>query len=117
LLEATETSDGLVDQVLDFLFIPHIGAHKFGLSAEFAQFSGQLLAFLVRRPETMTRAPSRAKARAVARPMPVRAPVISTAMDFTTEPTSPHPYKKLLSARGYVGGSVHIIFLWLCIDD
>jgi hypothetical protein len=47
LLEATETSDGLVDQVLDFLFMPHIGAHKFGLSAEFAQFSGQLLAFLV----------------------------------------------------------------------
>ncbi|HVH88098.1 MAG TPA: hypothetical protein VM912_15360 [Terriglobales bacterium] len=39
-IEATETSDDLVDEVLDFLFMPHIGAHKFGLSAEVAQFSG-----------------------------------------------------------------------------
>ena len=39
-VEATETSDGLVDEVLDFLFMPHIGAQKFGLSAELAQFSG-----------------------------------------------------------------------------
>jgi hypothetical protein len=31
-------SDGLVDELLDFLFKPHIGAHKFGLSAELAQF-------------------------------------------------------------------------------
>jgi hypothetical protein len=31
---------GLVDEVLDFLFLPHIGAHKFGFSAEVAQFSG-----------------------------------------------------------------------------
>src|SRR5271165_4731688 len=46
-VEATETGDGLVDEVLDFLFMPHIGAQKFGLSAELAQFSGQLLAFIV----------------------------------------------------------------------
>jgi hypothetical protein len=39
-VEATETSDSLVDEVLDFLFMPHIGAQKFGLSAELAQFSG-----------------------------------------------------------------------------
>src|SRR6202049_38723 len=39
-IEATETSDGLVDEVLDFLFMPHIGAVKFGLSAELAQFTG-----------------------------------------------------------------------------
>ena len=41
-LEATETSDGLVDEVLDFLFMPHIGAVKFGLRAELAQFTGLL---------------------------------------------------------------------------
>ncbi len=39
-VEATETSDDLVDEVFDFLFMPHVGAHKFGLSAEVAQFSG-----------------------------------------------------------------------------
>jgi hypothetical protein len=46
-VEATETSDGLIDEVLDFLFMPHIGTQRFGLSAEFAQFSGQLLTFIV----------------------------------------------------------------------
>jgi hypothetical protein len=35
-VEATETSDGLVNEVLDFLFMPHIGAHKLRLSAELA---------------------------------------------------------------------------------
>jgi hypothetical protein len=39
-VEATETSDDLVDEVPDFLLMAHIGAHKFGFSAEVAQFSG-----------------------------------------------------------------------------
>jgi len=39
-VEATETSDDLVDEVFDFLFMPHVGAHKFGLSTKVAQFSG-----------------------------------------------------------------------------
>ena len=39
-VEATETSNDLVDETLDFLFMPHVGAHKFGLSAEVAQFNG-----------------------------------------------------------------------------
>src|SRR5882724_9962824 len=39
-IEASETSDDLVHEVLDFLFMPHVGAHKFGLSAEVAQFFG-----------------------------------------------------------------------------
>jgi hypothetical protein len=39
-VEATETSNGLVNEVFHFLFMPYIGAHKFGLSAEVAQFSG-----------------------------------------------------------------------------
>jgi hypothetical protein len=46
-VEAPETSDRPVHEVLDFLFMPHIGAVKFGLSAELAQFSGQLLSFIV----------------------------------------------------------------------
>jgi hypothetical protein len=39
-VEAAETSDGLLDEVLDILFMPNIGAVKFGLSAELAQFTG-----------------------------------------------------------------------------
>jgi hypothetical protein len=39
-VEAAETSDDLVDEVFDFLFMPHISAQKFGFSAEFAQLSG-----------------------------------------------------------------------------
>ena len=39
-IEAAETIDDLVDEVLDFLFMPNVGAHKFGLSAERAKFSG-----------------------------------------------------------------------------
>ena len=39
-VEATETSDDLVDEIFDFLFMPYIGTHEFGLSPEVAQFSG-----------------------------------------------------------------------------
>jgi hypothetical protein len=39
-VETTETSDGLVDETFDFVVMAHIGAYKFGLSAEVAQFSG-----------------------------------------------------------------------------
>jgi hypothetical protein len=39
-VEPTETTDDLVDEGLDFLFMPHVGAHKFGLNAELAQFLG-----------------------------------------------------------------------------
>src|SRR5207245_5871951 len=46
-VEAIETSDDLVDEVLDFLFMPHVGAHKFGFAAEAAQFLGQLLTFII----------------------------------------------------------------------
>jgi hypothetical protein len=46
-VHAAETCDGLFDEVFDFLFMPHIGAHKSGFSAEVAQLSGQLLAFIV----------------------------------------------------------------------
>jgi hypothetical protein len=42
-VQAAETGNDLVDEVFNFLFIPHVGAQKFGLSSEGAQFSGQLL--------------------------------------------------------------------------
>jgi len=38
-VEAAEPSDGLVDKVLHFLFMPNIGAHEFGLRAPLAKFS------------------------------------------------------------------------------
>jgi len=46
-IESTETSDDLVDKGLDFLFMPHVGAHKFGLSAELSQFLGYASDFIV----------------------------------------------------------------------
>src|SRR4029077_2974294 len=46
-VEATETSDDLVDKVLDLVFVPHIDAHKFAVSAEVAEFTGKFLTFIV----------------------------------------------------------------------
>lgn len=46
-VQATETSNGLVDEVFDFVVMAHIGAYKFGLGPEVAQFSGQLLTLIV----------------------------------------------------------------------
>jgi hypothetical protein len=46
-VEASETSDDLVDEVLDFIFMPNIRADEFGVSTEVAKFGGQLLAFIV----------------------------------------------------------------------
>ena len=58
--------------------MPHIGAQKFGLSSEVAQFRDELLTFIVvpagnYDPCSITR-----EGQAVARPMPVSAPVIKT---------------------------------------
>ena len=39
-IDATEMSNGLVDEVLDFVLMAHIGAYEFSLRAEVAQFSG-----------------------------------------------------------------------------
>jgi LysR family hca operon transcriptional activator len=53
------------------------GGHEFRLGAAVAQFGTKAPPASARRPETTTRPPSCAKANAVARPMPVSAPVIS----------------------------------------
>jgi len=39
-VEETETSNGLVDEGFDFVFVTHIGSYKIFLSAEVTQFSG-----------------------------------------------------------------------------
>src|ERR1700722_4570113 len=46
-VQTTETSNGLVDEVFDFVFMAHISAHKFGLGAEVAQLSSQLLTCII----------------------------------------------------------------------
>src|SRR6266852_5206244 len=45
-IQATKTRDGLVNQSSYFGFVTHVGAYEFGLSAEFAEFSDELRAFL-----------------------------------------------------------------------
>jgi hypothetical protein len=69
---------GLVDQVAHVLLAAYIGADELRFRTVVADFTDQLLASSSRRPETTTRAPSLANARAVARPIPVSAPVIKT---------------------------------------
>jgi hypothetical protein len=49
----------------------HVEAEEFGIEAHAAAFSVQHLAFFIPRPAITMRVPSRAKASAVARPMPV----------------------------------------------
>src|SRR6266852_5358960 len=46
-IQATKTRDGLVNQSSYFGFVTHVRAYKFGLSADFAEFSDELRAFLV----------------------------------------------------------------------
>jgi hypothetical protein len=43
----TKARDGLIDQAAYIVLVSHIGAQKFGLSAELAEFSDQLLAFII----------------------------------------------------------------------
>ena len=56
--------------------VAHVGAHEFGFGAERAQFVGERLAGVVAAAGDDEAGAVAAKASAVARPMPVRAPVI-----------------------------------------
>jgi hypothetical protein len=44
-VEASETSDDLVDEVLDFIFMPNIRADEFGVSTEVAKFGAACTVF------------------------------------------------------------------------
>jgi hypothetical protein len=46
-IQAAEARDGLINQAAYIGFVTHVGAYKFGFSAEFTEFSNQLLTFLV----------------------------------------------------------------------
>jgi len=88
--------DGLVDQFADLIVMTNVGLDKLGFGAEATKFASRALPSTSLRPETTTRAPSRAKAKAVARPMPVKAPVIRTTGTLMTVP----PLKQLSCAGG-----------------
>ena len=78
-IQTTEARDGPIDQTAHIVFAAHIGTNEFRFAAEAAQAQrptpGRLSSW---RPETTTRLPSRASAKAAARPIPVNAPVIKT---------------------------------------
>ena len=77
-VQTAEALQRLIDQVADIVFMAHVGAPILRLRAEPAKFSDELLTGFVAASGHHDAAPSRAKAIAVARPMPVRAPVINT---------------------------------------
>ena len=78
-VEPAKARDSLVDQIAHVILVAHVGTDERGFGAEAAQLG--LRAPCLRLPggrTTTTFAPSLAKATAVARPMPVKAPVIKT---------------------------------------
>jgi hypothetical protein len=79
-IEPPEALNGFIDQVAHLAVMPNVGAGEFGLCADRAELSDQLGAVSPWRPETTIWSPSLAKARAVARPIPVSAPVIKTTV-------------------------------------
>jgi hypothetical protein len=77
-VEPAEDLDGPVDQRADVVLDRDVGADVLGPATQLPELGGERLAFSSRRPETTRDAPSRAKAVAVARPIPARAPVTNT---------------------------------------
>jgi hypothetical protein len=78
-IKATEACHGLIDEVSYVVLVPYIRIHEFRLRVESAQLSHQISAdFITSTSDNDALAPSFAKARAAARPMPERAPVIKT---------------------------------------
>ena len=78
-VQPAEPRDGPIDQAAHLILVrAHRRAMNSASRAEVAQFGGQRLAGISRRPDTTTRAPACAKASAVARPIPVKAPVTRT---------------------------------------
>src|SRR5271165_255789 len=81
-IEATETSDGLATRFLTSSSCRTSVRRNSASVPSLRSSVASLWPSSSCRPETTTRAPSCAKARAVARPMPVSAPVISTVGVF-----------------------------------
>src|SRR5206468_2223049 len=77
-VEPTKARDGPIDQAPHLVLLTHIRAEEFDVSAERAQLSRDSWPAVSWRPATTIRLPSRAKASAAARPIPVSAPVIKT---------------------------------------
>jgi hypothetical protein len=77
-IETAKPCDGLVDRVADFLAAANVGLDEDGFGTQAAQLGFESLALRFPAAETRRLAPSFVKARAVARPMPVSAPVIKT---------------------------------------
>jgi hypothetical protein len=71
-IKAIETRDRFVDEVADIVIVTNLGTPEPRINPFRAQLSEQCLAGFVATAGGAMRAPSFAKARAVARPMPVR---------------------------------------------
>ena len=94
-IQTTEARDGLIHEVARIVFAAHVGMDELGFGAEARNSMANACPASSCRPETMSRLPSLAKARAAARPMPVNAPVIKT----TGLPTDPVLHGMALDPR------------------
>jgi len=77
-MSSAELANGLLDEVLDILFMPTIGGTNSGLSAELASSFAAFYFIVLPAGNNDPRAFMRAKARAVARTDAGESPVIST---------------------------------------
>src|SRR6266404_3439221 len=84
-VQAAEVRDGPIDQVPHAVLVADVCAEEFDFSASARSSVARSWPASSWRPATTVRWPSRAKARAAARPIPVSAPVIKT----TGVPISP----------------------------
>jgi len=77
-VNAAEACNSLVDQIAHLVVVAHVGANEGGFGAEAAEFGFQCLAFRFAASRCDDACAFLGKATAVARPMPVNAPVINT---------------------------------------
>jgi len=77
-VELAEDLDGAFDQRADVVFDGDVGTNVLGPATQLPEFRGQRLAFLVAPPGDNDGRTVAGEAVAVARPIPAKAPVIST---------------------------------------
>ena len=115
-VQATKARNGPIDQVAHLVLVAHVGRHELGFSAERAQFglTSFLAGFLVATGNDECGAPSRANATAVARPIPVSAPVIKTTGVSISPPPSDlvGPDGRLIENRSTCLPIVKIMLWW-----
>ena len=94
-VETAESRDRFVDEVADVVLLLNVGPNELCLGAKRSQLRDKVLPLSSWRPDTTTLAPLPANATAVARPMPVRAPVMRTTCSSHLFPSAVAEYPQI----------------------